>query len=145
VGTLLLALPVLWFAEALHLPALAALGDRLAALALLATAAWTCWQARHDVDSQSVPAGRTAMGVGFVHGITGAVSLLLVLPMAASGSRSLSAVFLLAFALGSTLGMAALTSFLARVGARLQPKHARHGRQFLAGVTAALALVWLLA
>src|SRR5688572_19882009 len=41
VGTLLLALPVLWFAEALYLPALASFGDRLAALALLATAAWS--------------------------------------------------------------------------------------------------------
>lgn len=143
-GTLLLSLPVLWFAEALHLPLLASMGDRLAALALLATAVWSYFQARRDLTGSPPAAGHTALAVGFVHGLTGAASLLLVLPMAASGSRLTSVVFLFAFALGSTLGMALLTSLLARLGSRLKPRVAQHSRQLLCAATAALALVWLL-
>lgn len=143
-GTLLLSLPVLWFADALHLPLLASIGDRLAALALLATALWSFWQARRGASGHARPAGRTALGVGFVHGLTGAASLLLVLPMVASGSRLTSAVFLFAFAVGSTLGMALLTSLLARLGARLEPGLAQRSRQLLCAATAALALVWLI-
>src|SRR5690606_31481365 len=45
-GTLLLALPVVWFTQSVHLPWLAALGDRLAGLALIATAAWSFFHGR---------------------------------------------------------------------------------------------------
>lgn len=144
VGTLLLSLPVLWLADGLHLPLLASAGDRLAALALLATALWSYFQARRGATS-AVPGGRTALSVGFVHGLTGAASLLLVLPLVVTGSRLTSAVFLLAFALGSTLGMTLLTSLLARVGARLEPRVAQRSRQLLCGATAVLALLWLVA
>src|SRR3712207_8968996 len=42
--------------------------------------------------------------VGVVHGLTGAASLMLMVPMLAAGSRLSSVLFLFAFALGSTLG-----------------------------------------
>ena len=144
VGTLVLALPVLGLAGALRLQLLASIGERVAALALLATAIWSYFHSRHRVLTSSAPAGRAAIGVGFVHGLTGAASLLLVLPMAASGSLLSSAVFLFAFAVGSTLGMAVLTSVLARLGARLDPHLAQRSRQLLCAATVALALVWLL-
>jgi nickel/cobalt transporter (NicO) family protein len=142
-GTLLLALPALWFAEALRVPALASIGDRLAALALLVTALWSYWQSRRAVTDSPAPAGRAALGVGFLHGVTGAASLLLVLPLAATGSRTVAAVFLLAFAVGSTLGMAVLTALLARAGAKLEPRTAQRWRQVLCAATGALALLWL--
>ncbi len=144
-GTLLLSLPLLWFSDQLRVPALAGFGDRLAALALLAAALWSYFQARRSSSGAPARAGRAAVAVGFVHGLTGAASLLLVLPMLAAGSRLASAVFLLAFALGSTLGMALLTALLARLGGRLPPQLALRTRQLLCGGTALLALLWLLA
>lgn len=143
-GTLLLSLPVLYFAQALHLPLLASIGDRLAGVALVATAAWSYFQARRGAQQAAPSAGRNAIAVGFVHGLTGAASLLLVLPMAAAGSPLTAAIFLLAFAIGSTLGMALLTSVLARLGSRLDPTTARRSRQLLCAASAALGLVWLL-
>jgi hypothetical protein len=130
IGTLLLALPVLGFAHTLHLPWLAAVGERLAGLALLVTAAWSFYQARaHALSVAAAGAassargiGRSALWVGVLHGLTGAASLMLMLPMVASGSRLTSLAFLVAFALGSTLGMALLTSLLARVWSRLAPR-----------------------
>jgi nickel/cobalt transporter (NicO) family protein len=142
-GTLVLSLPVLYFAQALHLPLLASIGDRLAGVALIATAAWSYFQARRGAVPGSAVASRNAIGVGFIHGLTGAASLMLVLPMVAAGSPLTSAVFLLAFALGSTLGMAILTSVLARVGSRLEPRIALRSRQLLCAASAALGLLWL--
>jgi hypothetical protein len=142
-GTLLLSLPVLCFAQALHLPLLAAVGDRLAGVALVATAAWSYFQARRDAAAGSAAAGRNAIWVGFIHGLTGAASLLLILPMVAAGSRLMSVAFLCAFAVGSTLGMAALTALLARVGAHLDPRMVRRSRQLLCAASAVLGLVWV--
>jgi hypothetical protein len=142
-GTLVLSLPVLWFAQALHLPVLASIGDRLAGLALVATASWSYFQAHRGAAAGSVSARRNATGVGFVHGLTGAASLMLLLPMVASGSQLTSAVFLFAFAVGSTLGMAALTSVLARIGSRLEPRFALRSRQLLTLASVVLGLAWL--
>jgi hypothetical protein len=161
-GTLLLALPAVWFTQAVDLPWLAAVGDRLAGLALLLTAAWSFYQARahalsaarataHEAgDGVRSPAttpgiGRNAFLVGVVHGLTGAASLMLVVPMLASGSRVSSLAFLFAFALGSTLGMALLTSLLARLGSRLEPRVLGRSRALLCAASAALGCFWLLA
>jgi nickel/cobalt transporter (NicO) family protein len=154
-GTLLLALPVVWFTHAVHLPWLAAAGDRLAGLALLLTAAWSFHQARAhalgaagstaDAGAMPPPLGRNALLVGVVHGLTGAASLMLVVPMMASGSRLTSLAFLFAFALGSTLGMALLTSLLARLGSRLEPRVVRRSRALLCAASGALGAFWLLA
>src|SRR6187551_208000 len=45
-GTLLLCVPLLLLSRVLHQPGIAALGDRLAGLALLATAGWSWWSSR---------------------------------------------------------------------------------------------------
>jgi len=159
IGTLLLALPVVWFTHTVHLPWLAAIGDRLAGLALLVTAAWSFYQARtHTLgvaaaassavagDGSAATArgvGRNALLVGVVHGLTGAASLMLLVPMLASGSRLGSVAFLFAFALGSTVGMALLTSLLARLGSRLDPRVLGRSRGLLCAASAALGLFWL--
>lgn len=145
IGTLLLALPVLWLTQAVHLPWLATVGDKLAGVALMATAGWSFYQSRgHTATSVRLPFGGSATLVGLVHGLTGAASLMLVVPMLASGSRLASVAFLFAFALGSTLGMAALTCLLARLGSRLAPPVVRRSRLLLCGASAALGLFWLL-
>jgi nickel/cobalt transporter (NicO) family protein len=144
-GTLLLSLPALVFASALHLPLLATIGERLAGASLVATAAWSYYQIHRSVAVAPIPhAQRSAILLGFVHGLTGAASLLLVLPMVASAPRLTSAAFLVAFAIGSILGMALLTAFLARIGSRLEPRTARRVSQLLSAASAALGLGWLL-
>lgn len=155
-GTLLLALPVMALTHAVHLPWLAAAGERLAGLALLVTAAWSYYQARsHALAASTVSAGaaggrvagragRNAFLVGVVHGLTGAASLMLVVPMLASGAQLTSLAFLLAFAFGSTLGMALLTWLLARVGSRLEPRAVGRSRGLLCAASGALGLFWLL-
>lgn len=143
-GTLLLSLPVLALSQVVHLPLLASIGDRLAGLALVLTSAWSFQQARRAAAPSGAPAlGRNALLVGLVHGLTGAASLMLVVPMLASSSRLTSVAFLLAFALGSTLGMALLTSLLARLGSKLAPHWIARSRQLLCGASAALGLFWL--
>lgn len=143
-GTLLLCVPVLWLAERTHLPLLAALGDRLAGAALLLTAAVSLVQARrHGTAAGASP--QNALLVGFVHGLTGAASLLLVVPMLAQGSLLSSLVFLLAFAAGSTAGMAALTHVLARFGSNLKPALAQRARYLGCAMSAALGVFWLFA
>jgi nickel/cobalt transporter (NicO) family protein len=144
-GTLLLCLPVMAFAHAVHLPLLASIGDRLAGLALLLTAAWSFHQTRsHAAGATQSALPHDALPVGFVHGLTGAASLMLVVPMLASSSGLTSIAFLLAFAAGSTLGMAGLTALLARFGATLDPRIAHRSRLLLCAASAATGLFWLL-
>ena len=144
VGTLLLCVPVLWLAQHAQLPWLASLGDRLAGVALLATALVSFFQVRRQGSMAGDAAGRNAVAVGFIHGLTGAASLLLVVPVLAGGSLAASLVFLLAFAVGSTAGMAALTSLLARLGTRLDASRARSARYLACVASAALGSLWLL-
>jgi nickel/cobalt transporter (NicO) family protein len=146
-GTLLLALPVLWLAERVHLPLLASVGERLAGLALLLSAAWSFYQVRRAAREPQRAApreGNNALLIGVIHGLTGAASLMLVVPYLAAGSRLTSAVFLLAFSLGSTLAMAWLTSALARVGARLDAGLLLRSRKVLCAASGALGAFWLM-
>lgn len=145
-GTLLLCVPVLWLAQRAQLPLLASLGDRLAGVALLATAIVSFVQGRRLAGAgNEAGSAQSAVAVGFIHGLTGAASLLLVVPMLAGGSLPSSLVFLLAFAAGSTAGMAVLTSLLARVGSRLDPVVAQRARYVACAASAGLGLFWLLA
>ena len=145
-GTLLLCVPVLWLAQRAQLPLLAAIGDRLAGVALLVTAVLSFVQGRRlAARGDAAGAGQSAVVVGFVHGLTGAASLLLVVPMLAGSSLASSLVFLLAFAAGSTAGMAVLTSLLARVGSRLNPALAQRARHLACAASAGLGSFWLLA
>jgi nickel/cobalt transporter (NicO) family protein len=119
-GTLLLAIPALLLAQLVSLPSLASWGNRLAGFALLGMAVWS-WRSMHQHLSSGGPELRSPLLVGFVHGATGAGSLLLVLPVLLAGSLAGSVLFLVAFAVGSTVAMAGLTAAIAKLGARLRP------------------------
>ncbi|HET9959149.1 MAG TPA: hypothetical protein VFQ61_31880 [Polyangiaceae bacterium] len=141
-GTLALALPLVWWSTVAPLPWLAALGDRLGGVALMLMAGWSWWSLRRPLSSKDADTRRPWL-IGLVHGITGATSLLLVLPMLVSGSPSLTLTYLLAFALGSTLAMATLTSALARLGQRLSPPLVTRLQRSLVGVSFAVGALWL--
>ena len=144
-GTLLLCVPVLWFAQHARLPFLASLGDRLAGVALLSTALVSFVQVWRQRATHEADGTKNAVVVGFVHGLSGAASLVLVVPMLAGGSLPASLIFLGAFAAGSLAGMAVLTSVLARLGTRLAPRRVRAARHVACAASAALGLFWLLA
>jgi hypothetical protein len=127
-GTLLLALPALLFAELIALERLAAHGTRIAGFALMATAALSCLSLLRARGRASALETRSPLFVGVVHGLTGAASLLLVLPMIASGSIALTLSFLVAFGFGSALAMAGLTFAIARVGQRLKARNVQRAQ-----------------
>ena len=142
-GTLLLALPVLLLARYAQLPALAAWGDRLAGVALLVAAAFA-WRSRAQAGDPARDAARPML-VGLIHGVSGAGSLLLVLPVLVSGSLPNTLLFLLAFALGSTLAMALLTTLIAKLGARLSQPVLARARSAMSIFAALLGVYWILA
>lgn len=142
-GTLVLALPVLLLSRHAQLPALASWGDRLAGVALLAAAAFA-WRARRHASDAASDARRPAL-VGLIHGISGAGSLLLVLPVIISGSLQYTLLFLLAFALGSTLAMALLTTLIAKLGARWSRPALARARTAMSLCAALLGVYWIVA
>ncbi len=123
-GTLVLALPLLLLAQEGMLASLAGVGDRLAGAALLLLAGWTAWSMRRArvADAPAAHEDRAPSVVGFVHGATGAGGLALLLPVLVSGDAVRTTLFLIAFAVGSTVAMGALTTALGRAGQRLSPR-----------------------
>ena len=143
-GTLLLSLPLLVLAQLSHAVALADLGNRLSGAALLMMAAWSFRGLRRaDSDSGSAET-RSPLWVGLVHGVTGAGALLLVLPSALGGDVKRALVYLVAFAIGSTLSMAVFTRALGRLGHALNPARLRRAQLGLLGSAVALGSFWLL-
>jgi hypothetical protein len=142
VGTLLLGLPVVFLAQLVHLPALAAWGDRLAGVALLASAAWSAFSLKARAEGTADV--RSPLLVGLVHGVTGAAALLLMLPLLLKGSPWQVALFLATFALGSALAMAALTEALAVLGSQLGARTIRRMQQSLLAGSVVLGLSWLI-
>jgi nickel/cobalt transporter (NicO) family protein len=142
-GTLLLALPLLLLAELVELSFLANAGNRLAGVALLVTAAWS-WRGARAPTSTDDGAARSPLWVGLVHGLTGASALLLVLPSAIGGGAFRAATYLVAFAIGSMLAMAALTQAIGRVGGALEPRWVRAAQRTLLLGAVLLGSVWLL-
>lgn len=118
-GTLLLSLVFLFATQWLRLEWVAAWGERLSALTLLALGVWSYRATHLQAASLAAHETRSPLYIGLVHGLGGAGSLLLMLPVLASGSLVNSLLFLLAFAVGSTLAMAAFTAALAKLGTRL--------------------------
>lgn len=141
-GTLLLALPLLVLAHLVELSFLASVGDRLAGAALLVTAAWS-WRAAKARAFAGAADTRSPVWVGLLHGVTGASALLLLLPSALSGSTLRAVTYLVAFALGSTVAMGALTHALGRVGGLLPPRAVAKAQRALLGGAAALGSFWL--
>lgn len=141
-GTVVLALPLLLLSSVIELSVIAGVAERLAGLALLVMAAWSWWCLRRARHEDGVD-GRSPVVVGFVHGATGAGSLLLVLPVLVSGDAARTASFLAAFALGSTAAMALLTALLGRVGARLERRVVTTLQKPLLLAAATLGACWL--
>lgn len=141
-GTLLLSLPLLLLARVAHVALVAAYSDRLAGLALIATATWSWRDARHSARS-AVEETRSPVWVGLVHGVTGAGALVLLLPNLLSGSLARSAGYLLAFAAGSTLVMGVLTKLVGRFGATLSSVTVARFQRLLLGAAVLLGVAWL--
>lgn len=142
VGTLLLGLPVVFLSQFVHLPTLAAWGDRLAGLALIGTALWSAISMRRQQDQ--VAETRSPLWVGLVHGTTGAAALVLMLPMLVQGSPWQVTLFLATFATGSALAMSALTEMLALLGGQLGARTIRHAQLSLLVGSVLLGVSWLL-
>ena len=143
VGTLLLSVPLLLLARSMPVNSIAELGERAAGLALLVTATWSFWRAR-TASRRAAPDMRAPALVGLVHGATGAGSLLLMLPVILSGDVGRAALFLVAFAIGSTLGMAGLTALIGRLGRTLETRVLRGVQTVLLGASVLLGGYWLL-
>ncbi|MFZ5896040.1 MAG: hypothetical protein ACOY0T_33600 [Myxococcota bacterium] len=141
-GTLVLALPLLFATRVVELELLARLGDRLSAIALLAMGAWSYRALRNGQHAQRASDTRDPLIIGLVHGVGGAASLMLVLPVLVSGSLAKTLLFLFAFAFGSTLAMAALTSALARLGNKLAAATLPRTQRALAAISIALGAIW---
>ena len=141
-GTLLLSLPLLLLAQLAQLSWLAAVSNRLAGLALLATAVYS-WHSSRAARSAVSGEAQGPFWVGLAHGVTGAGALLLVLPNTLGTSLLRSSLFLCAFAVGSTLAMSVLTRALGRLGRALDERTLRRARRGLLLGAVALGSVWL--
>ncbi|HZI05656.1 MAG TPA: hypothetical protein VEZ71_16620 [Archangium sp.] len=63
----------------------------------------------------------SVLSIGFIHGLTGAAAVLLLLPAAVAASPVWQALYLGGFVLGSTVAMAALTAALS-ASSRAMPR-----------------------
>lgn len=141
-GTLALALPLLLLSSFVHLPSIAAWGDRLAGAALILTASWSWLNLRHG-GAHTHDASRRPLAVGLVHGLSGAGSLLLVFPVLVSSSTPRGVAFLSAFAVGSTVAMAALTWAISKLGSKLRGSALARLQPLLSLCSIALGMAWL--
>jgi nickel/cobalt exporter len=142
-GTLLLVLPVLLLARAAYLAEVAAVSDRIAGVTLLGMAVWSARNLRVASATGAVESTRSPLLVGFIHGVTGAAALVVMLPMLANGSLPLTFAYLGGFALGSTLAMGALTCALALLAGRLRDRVIGIAQRTLLAGAAALGVVWI--
>ncbi len=141
-GTLLLSLPLLLVAQLAQGAVLAAYSTRLAGLALVGTAAWSWHESRHGARGREQEA-RSPVWVGLIHGVTGAGSLVLLLPNMLGGSVARSIAYLLSFAIGSTLIMGLLTKLIGRFGAALAASSIARLQRVLLGAALMLGATWL--
>jgi len=144
VGTLALSVPFLFASRVVELEALASFGNRLSAAALLVMGLWSYRSLRQNAGARTARDARSPVMIGLVHGIGGAGSLLLVLPVLVSGALATTLLFLLAFAVGSTLAMAGLTSILARLGSALARSVLPRAQRVIASLSIGVGAVWLL-
>lgn len=142
-GTLLLSVPLLFAARLGMLETLATFGDRLSALALLVMGLWSYHGLRKTSGGEPVRDRRDPLAIGLIHGIGGAGSLLLFLPVLVSGSLGKTVLFLCAFAVGSTMAMAGLTSALAKLGGALARSAIPRVQRVLSALSVAVGTFWL--
>lgn len=143
-GTLVLGLPLVLMASTVELPWLSDLTARIAGLVLLLTAWWSWRALRRPVEAEQPAAKGGPFWVGLLHGITGASALVLMLPMVTSGHQLPALSFLLAFAVGSALGMAGLTHVIGRAAGHLKGTVMLRAQQVMITAAALLGGTWLL-
>ena len=143
VGTLLLGLPAVFLARLFDLALLAEHGTRVAGVVLMLTAALSLYSLSRARSTVIRIEAKSPFFVGLVHGVTGAASLLLVLPVVAAGSTARTLTFLFAFGAGSALSMAALTFAIARLGQRLPERYVSRAQRGLGAAGFALGAVLL--
>lgn len=144
-GTLLIAVVALGAVRSVDLALLARWGDVLAGAALITTGALGL-RARTVAASSRASGhpGGSAATIGLVHGIAGGAAVVSILPAILPPTWGHSLTFVLAFGVGSTVGMAALTRVLAELGARVRMARTLD-RASLAICSASIALgaIWL--
>jgi hypothetical protein len=144
-GTLLLSVPLVFAAHLVELRTVAAFGDRLSALALLLMGIWSFRSLRRNQRSPDGVDHRQPLVIGLIHGIAGAGSLVLLLPVVLGGALETTLLFLVAFAAGSTFAMATLTSLLAKLGTKLARSALPRAQRLLASLSIGLGAIWLVA
>jgi hypothetical protein len=144
-GTLSLSIPLLLAVRLGSLEMLATFGDRLSAVALIVMGIWSLFTLGRSANSDGASDGRQPLVIGLVHGVGGAGSLMLFMPVLVSGSLESTLLFLLAFAAGSTLAMAALTFALARLGTKLARSILPRAQRALSALSIAVGSIWLVA
>ncbi|NVJ23863.1 hypothetical protein HUW62_21790 [Myxococcus sp. AM011] len=84
--------------------------------------------------------------MGLVHGLTGASALLLLLPVAVSGTGPEQALYLGGFSVGSTLAMSALTAGIAAFSRirQVSSKFATHVPRVASTVSILVGSAWML-
>lgn len=148
-GTLLLGALLLGAASQIHLASAAVWAERIAGLALAGMGVHGLLALRRGAVPAAAPARaawKALVGIGLVHGATGAAALLLLLPAAASASPAHQALYLGGFTVGSTLAMAGLTAALASASRR-PALHAvvRHAPAWAARAAVVLGVAWIVA
>ncbi|MCP3102845.1 hypothetical protein LZ198_28605 [Myxococcus sp. K15C18031901] len=144
VGTLIAATVLMLVLSAVHLEWVDRWAERVAGLALVGMGVWGLRRRMASDPESGAPRG--VVTVGLVHGITGASALLLLLPVATSGTGLERAVYLGGFSVGSTVAMSALTASIAAFsrGRRLSTTFSRHVPRVASSLSIALGGVWML-
>lgn len=142
IGTLLLSIPLLVLSRSVDAARFASLGDRVAGAVLVGSGLFALWSASRTRTDGGVEL-KSPLGVGFVHGVTGAGSLTLILPAVTSADLTRSTLFMVAFAIGSTLSMGALTTLIGRAGERVEAGQVRTFQRLFALGAVALGVSWL--
>ncbi len=147
VGVVAAALVMILALTVVHLEGVDRWAERAAAVALIGMGVWGLKRmapTQAGVPSRSA-ANRGAFLVGFVHGVTGAAALLLILPTAVSGTGAETALFLGGFSVGSTVAMGALTAGLAELAKarRVSSSLGRFIPRVASGMSVALGCAWM--
>lgn len=143
-GTWALGVPLLLATSSARLSFLAELEGRLAGAALLLTVLFSWWSRRRQSNGGLGADAARPTVVGFVHGVTGASAIVLLLPMLIGGDASRALSFLAAFAVGGALAMGLLTSAIARLSGRLVGRTVERCQRTLQLASVALGSYWLL-
>jgi hypothetical protein len=144
-GTLLLAVPALVVARSLDLTTLSLVGERIAGVALLVSAARS-WRALHRPITPATTMTTNDRGpvvTGVVHGVTGAAALLVTLPVFVNGPVSRAVVALVGFGAGGVVAMALLTTALSLVCRGLAGSRVRRVQRACVVASGVLGVAWL--